>query len=81
MSSEFSLKTVIFVSSGFITGVGTPSKYLIGRWHKKRSNFCLNATFRDLIPPPIGVVRGPFIPTENSFKASMVSCGSHSSSP
>mgnify|MGYP001188702789 CR=1 FL=1 len=43
----------------------------MGRWHRKRSNFCLKATFRDLIPPPIGVVNGPFMPTENSLRASI----------
>ena len=34
------------------------------------------ATFRDLIPPPTGVVSGPLIPTSWSEKAVTVSLGS-----
>ena len=34
-------------------------------------------TFKDLIPPPIGVVKGPFILTTYSFNASIVSSGNH----
>ena len=30
ISSEFSLKTIMSVVSGITTGLGTPSKYLIG---------------------------------------------------
>jgi len=37
-----------------------------------------HATLSERIPPPIGVVSGPLIPTRNSRKASTVSSGSHS---
>ena len=50
------------VFSGLTTGLGTPSKYLIGLWQTYKSSSCLKETFKDLIPPPTGVVKGPFIP-------------------
>ena len=75
MSSEFSLKITISTSSGFFTGDGTPSKYLIGLKQTYKSKICLSDTFKDLIPPPTGVVNGPFILTTNSFNASIVSSG------
>ena len=46
-----------------------------------RSSSCLKATFNDLIPPPTGVVSGPFIETMYSLHNSKVSFGSHSSAP
>ena len=65
------------VSCGLLTGEGTPSKYLIGLRHTYKSRICLRETFKDLIPPPMGVVNGPFILTTYSFNASIVSSGSH----
>ena len=76
MSSEFSLKIIISVSCGLFTGDGTPSKYLIGLKHTYKSKICLNETLRDLMPPPIGVVKGPLILTTYSLSASIVSSGS-----
>ena len=64
ISSEFSLNITISVFSGLTTGLGTPSKYLIGLWHTYKSSSCLKETFNDLIPPPTGVVKGPFMPTK-----------------
>ena len=76
MSSEFSLKITISTFSGFLTGEGTPLKYLIGLKHTYRSIICLKLTLSDLIPPPTGVVKGPFMLTINSLRASIVSSGS-----
>jgi hypothetical protein len=39
------------------------------------------ATLSERMPPPTGVVIGPLIETEYSFRASKVSLGSHSSGP
>ena len=41
-----------------------------------KSIICLKETFNDLIPPPTGVVSGPFILTTYSLSASIVSFGS-----
>jgi hypothetical protein len=51
----------IFTFSGCFTGEGTPSKYLTGRTQAYKSNICLKATFKERIPPPTGVVKGPLI--------------------
>ena len=51
----------ILTSSGFFTGEGTPGNHLTGRTQAKRSSFWRSATFNDRIPPPTGVVKGPFI--------------------
>ena len=75
MSSEFSLKITITTKSGLLTGDGTPSKYLTGLRLTYKSSICLNETFYDLIPPPIGVVKGPLILTTYSLRASSVSSG------
>jgi hypothetical protein len=61
---------------GFFTGEGVPSNHFTGLTHANKSNFCLRATLRDVIPPPTGVVNGPLIPTKYSLKASRVSSGS-----
>ena len=39
------------------------------------------ATFSERMPPPTGVVIGPLMETENAWRASSVSSGSHSPSP
>ena len=65
-------------SCGAFTGEGVPSYQRTGLTQAKRSNFCLSATFRDLIPPPTGVVRGPLIDTKPFLMASRVASGSHS---
>ena len=77
ISSEFSLNMTISTSWGLLTGDGTPSKYLIGLRQMYKSIICLRETFNDLIPPPTGVVSGPFILTTYSLSASIVSSGSH----
>ena len=66
---------------GFFTGLGTPLNHLTGLKQTYKSNNCLSETFKDRIPPPTGVVKGPLIPTPYSFKTSIVSSGSHSSFP
>ena len=81
ISSEFSLKITISTCDGFLTGLGTPEKYLIGLKQTYKSRICLNETFSDLIPPPTGVVNGPLILTTYSLSASIVSSGSQTSSP
>ena len=65
-------------SSGDLTGLGVPSYHLTGLTHAKRSNFCRRATLRLLIPPPTGVVSGPFIEIRPVRIASNVSSGNHS---
>src|SRR5512133_2398347 len=62
--------------SGCFTGEGTPLYQRTGRWQTYRSNILRSATFRERIPPPIGVVSGPLMPTRNSRNASVVSSGS-----
>gem|GEM_PF-5787062 len=76
MSSVFSRKITISTSSGLLTGDGTPLMYLTGRRQTYRSSSCRSATLSDRIPPPIGVVRGPLIPTRYSLNAASVSSGS-----
>ena len=66
------------VSCGRFTGEGTPSNQRTGRRHTKRSNSWRNATLRERIPPPIGVVKGPLIAIKYSLINSKVSLGSHS---
>jgi len=43
-----------------------------GLKHAYKSNFCLIDTLIDLIPPPTGVVKGPFIPIPFSSNESKV---------
>src|SRR5258708_24142494 len=76
MSSVFSRKITISTFSGRLTGEGTPWKYCTGRKQTYKSSICRRATFSERIPPPIGVVSGPLIPTRYSLKASIVSSGS-----
>ena len=66
------------IRDGSLTGDGVPSNHLTGLTQAKRSSFCLKATFNEVIPPPTGVVRGPFIPTKYLLNESRVSWGSHS---
>ncbi len=75
MSSVFSLKITISVFSGFFKGLGTPSKYWIGLKHTNKSSFWRMATFKDRMPPPTGVARGPLIETMYVSNASSVSSG------
>ena len=63
----------ISTRSGRFTGLGVPAKYFTGLRQTYKSNFCLIATLRDLIPPPTGVVSGPLIETLYSLQASRVS--------
>ena len=79
ISSGFSLKITISVSCGLFTGDGTPLKYLIGLRQTYRSNICRSETLSDLIPPPTGVVNGPFMLITYSLRASIVSSGNQSS--
>ncbi len=76
MSSVFSRKITMLTFSGCFTGEGTPSNQRTGRRQTYRSRSCRSATLSERIPPPIGVVSGPLIPTRYSRKASTVSSGS-----
>ncbi|GIT13089.1 MAG: hypothetical protein CM1200mP34_4950 [Verrucomicrobiales bacterium] len=79
MSSVFSRKMTMSVSSGCFTGLGTPSNQRTGRRQVYRSRIWRRATLIERMPPPTGVVNGPFMPTRNSRNAAKVSSGSHSS--
>src|SRR5262249_9160307 len=46
--------------------------------HTYRSSICRRVTLSERMPPPIGVVSGPLIPTRNSLNAVTVSSGSQS---
>ncbi|CAC7161279.1 Uncharacterised protein [Staphylococcus aureus] len=59
MSSVFSRKITISTSCGRLTGDGTPLNQRTGLKQVNKSNSWRKATFNDLIPPPIGVVKGP----------------------
>src|SRR5690606_6646404 len=63
------------VLCGSFTGEGTPLNQRTGRTQAYRSNSWRNATLRDRIPPPTGVVSGPLIPTRYFLNASIVSSG------
>ncbi len=77
ISSVFSLKTTILTFSGSFNGEETPLNHSTGLRHTNKSSSCLKATFKDLIPPPTGVVNGPFIPIKYSLKVFIVFSGSH----
>ena len=77
-SSVFSLNKTKSTLWGFRIAAGVPLNHLTGLTHAYRSNSFLNATFKERIPPPIGVVNGPLIPTKCDRKVSNVSSGSHS---
>ena len=81
MSSEFSRKITMSVLCGSFTGLGTPSKYWIGRRHTYKSSSCRSATLSERMPPPTGVVSGPLIETTYSLSTCSVSSGSHTSGP
>jgi len=68
---------VMLTFSGCHIGEGTPSKYFTGRRQTYKSNSCRKATFKLRIPPPTGVVSGPFILSMYSLKASIVASGIH----
>ena len=79
ISSVFSLNITISTKPGSFTGEGTPSNQRTGLTHEYKSSFCLKATLSDRIPPPTGVVKGPFKATKCLEIVSNVSWGSHSS--
>src|SRR5690606_10254071 len=70
-----SRKTTISTSCGRFTGDGTPSYHFVGRRHTYKSNSLRKATFSERIPPPIGVVKGPLMPTRYSLNVFNVSSG------
>ena len=51
------------VFSGCFSGLGTPVKYCTGRKHTYKSSSWRIDTFNERMPPPTGVVSGPFIET------------------
>ncbi len=76
MSSVFSRKITMSTLSGRFTGEGTPLNQRTGRKQTYRSRSWRSATFRERMPPPIGVVSGPLMPMMYSRNASTVSSGS-----
>ena len=51
------------IRDGSLTGDGTLLNQRTGLKQTYKSNCCRSATLIDLIPPPTGVVNGPFIAT------------------